>query len=313
MRVRISNETLNCFGTWVKTDGIDLSQFRRNPILLYMHERGKAIGTVENVQVENNEVTGELRFDLVREESRIAKEQFEKGTLKMVSPGFEILEASAAMELRKPGQKMKTVTRCRLNEVSVVDVGGNDDNMVLSHEGKVLNLSAGGECPPLLALDNMNGQNEEKEMKEIALRLGLPETAAAQEITAKLDILLGYKTANEALRTELDQLKQASISQLVDSAVAAGKFTADKKEHFLTLGRTVGAENLKLTLDAMQSVTKPMDLVRPGGGTSAMEGNYKKLGEVPADKLLLIRSEHPEQYKTLYKAEYGIECPPLEE
>lgn len=26
-RIRISNETLNCFGTWVKTDGVDLEQF----------------------------------------------------------------------------------------------------------------------------------------------------------------------------------------------------------------------------------------------------------------------------------------------
>jgi len=39
-RIRISNETLNCFGTWVKTDGVDLEQFRRNPVMLWMHWRG---------------------------------------------------------------------------------------------------------------------------------------------------------------------------------------------------------------------------------------------------------------------------------
>ena len=39
-RIRISNETLNCYGTWVRTDGVDLYQYERNPVLLWMHERG---------------------------------------------------------------------------------------------------------------------------------------------------------------------------------------------------------------------------------------------------------------------------------
>lgn len=313
-RVRISDESLNCYGTWVKTDGIDLTQYRRNPILLYMHQRGLAIGTVEDIRVENGEVTGELKFDGVREESRFSKQQFEAGTLKMVSPGFEVYEASDALELRKPGQKIKTVTRCRLQEVSVVDIGGNDNNLVLNYQGNILNLQAGGECASFLKLDNTDAQKEEYQMKLIALKLGLPEAASEQEVLAKLDILLGYKTANETLKTELDQLKLAGITQMVDGAITAGKFTADKKEHFLTLGKSIGAESLKLTLDAMQSVTKPMQLVRPTGGASMQAtGEYNKLSDVPAEQLKLMRTENPDQYKALYKAEYGVDCPALED
>lgn len=315
-RVRISNETLNCYGTWVKTDGIDLTQYRRNPILLWMHERGKVIGIMEDIRVENGEVTGELKFDGVRDESRIAQKQFEAGTLKMVSPGFDILETSDKMELRKPGQKMKTVTRCRLLEVSVVDAGGNDDNMVLSHEGQILELKAGGTCAVLGLLDNTNAQKEEYQMKLIALKLGLPETATEKEIADQVDILLAYKTSNEALKTELDQLKLAGITQLVDGAIADGKFTADKKEHFLKLGRSMGTESLKETLDAMQSVAKPMNLIKPMSGAGAGQtaaATYRKLSDVPADQLKLMRTQNPEQYKTLFKAEYGMECPPLEE
>lgn len=313
-RVRISDESLNCYGTWVKTDGIDLTQYKRNPILLYMHQRGLAIGTVEDIRVENGEITGELKLDGVREESRFAKQQIEAGTLKMVSPGFEVYEASDALELRKPGQKIKTVTRCRLQEVSVVDIGGNDNNLVLNYQGNILNLQAGGECASFLKLDNTDAQKEEYQMKLIALKLGLPEAASEQEVLAKLDILLGYKTANETLKTELDQLKLAGITQMVDGAITAGKFTADKKEHFLTLGKSIGAESLKLTLDAMQSVTKPMQLVRPAGGASMQAtGEYNKLGDVPAEQLKLMRTENPDQYKALYKAEYGVDCPALED
>ena len=58
-RIRISNETLNCFGTWVKTDGVDLEQFRRNPVMLWMHWRGIIIGNIRDLKVEGAEITGE--------------------------------------------------------------------------------------------------------------------------------------------------------------------------------------------------------------------------------------------------------------
>ena len=64
-RIRISNESLNCYGTWVKTSGIDLSQFERNPVLLYMHRRGVIIGCIKDIRVEGDEITGEPYFDEV--------------------------------------------------------------------------------------------------------------------------------------------------------------------------------------------------------------------------------------------------------
>ena len=62
-RIRISNETLNQYGTWVKTDGVDLSQYERNPILLWMHQRGVIIGIIKDIRRDNGEITGEPYFD----------------------------------------------------------------------------------------------------------------------------------------------------------------------------------------------------------------------------------------------------------
>ena len=42
-RVRLTNDTLNGYGYRVLTKGVDITQYERNPILLYMHNRGKAI------------------------------------------------------------------------------------------------------------------------------------------------------------------------------------------------------------------------------------------------------------------------------
>lgn len=45
-------------------------------------------------------------------------------------------------------------------------------------------------------------------------------------------------------------------------------------------------------------------------GTGKVEdpGKYAKLSEVPADKLLELRKEQPDEYRRLYRAEYGMEC-----
>lgn len=134
-RIRISNETLNSYGTWIRTDGVDVEQYLRNPVLLWMHYRGRIIGCMKDVRIEDGEITGEPYFDEVLEESRTAKAQYEKGTLRMSSAAFDIIETSDDPAQMKPGQTRPTVTRSKLVEVSMVDIGGNDDAIVLSYGG----------------------------------------------------------------------------------------------------------------------------------------------------------------------------------
>ena len=95
-RIVISDESVNCYGTWVKTEGVDISQYEKNPVLLWMHWRGIIIGCIKDVRKEGDKITGEPYFDEVREESKLAKQQWEKGTLKMASAHFEVLETSDA-------------------------------------------------------------------------------------------------------------------------------------------------------------------------------------------------------------------------
>ena len=90
----------------------------------------------------------------------------------------------------------------------------------------------------------------------------------------------------------------------------AGKIDADRKAHFIELGKKVGTESLKLTFDAMRAQVRPsMVLNRSTRSTAA--GEWKKLGDVPAEELKLMRAEDPELYRRLYKAEYGVDCPEL--
>ena len=83
-RVRLTNDTLNSYGYRVLTEGVDMEQYERNPILLYMHNRGQVIGVIKDLKRENGEITGELAFDEATELSRQCKKQWEFGSLRMV-------------------------------------------------------------------------------------------------------------------------------------------------------------------------------------------------------------------------------------
>ena len=313
-RVRISNERLNSYGTRVLTSGMDVDQYNRNPVLLYMHERGQVIGLVKDLKVEGDEITGELVFDEATELSQRCKKQWEFGSLKMVSAGLDILELSEDPKHLVQGQTRPTISKSKLFEVSLVDIGANDDAIVLQKDGKRLELGKdAADVLPLLGKTNIiNNQTPKKQMdqEKLALELGLPKDADEAAITAALAKLKGSAQESETLRQERDTLRAARIETLVNAAIAEKKIGEDKKQQFLDLGKKIGAEELKQTFDAMSAQVKLSDIVGHGGSGASGNGGgeYKKLSDVPGEELAKMRAENPAQYKKLYKAEYGIDC-----
>ncbi len=309
-RVRISNEIVNCYGFRVLTAGIDVEQYKRNPVLLYMHERGNVVGYVKDPKVENDEITGELMFDCASEQSERCQKQFEFGSLRMVSAGLEIIETSEDPTMLVPGQTRPTITKSRLFEVSVADVGANDDAIVLEKDGKRIMLSKDGTCGLPLITHNNNQSNKDMEQKVIALQLGLPETATENEINAKLAQLKALQQENETLKAEKQTLAEARIAQLVDTAIAEKRLDAQHEEQFVKLGGQIGAEELEKTLQAMKPQVKLSAILGHQGSApgSASEKTYTKLSEVPAEELVKLRADNVEEYKRLYEAEYGIAC-----
>ena len=193
------------------------------------------------------------------------------------------------------------------------DIGGNDTALplMLSFKGEELKLSAGEENDSLPLLNNNNNQKNEEKMdyKTIALKLGLPETAGENEILSSIELLLGYKTANQQLQQEKEQLQLSAITQTVKEATAKHLILAEKETHFIELGKKVGIDSLKLTFDSMTPIQKPLNLINTTGGGSSMSLNWKKLSDVPVDKMEELRNNDKTTYMKLYKAEYGVDCP----
>lgn len=305
-RVRITNERLNSYGFRVLTSGGNLEQYQRNPVLLYMHERGKVIGVMTDLKVENGEITGEPVFDEASELSRQCKKQYEVGSLRMVSAGLDPIETSDSPEMLVEGQTRPTVTKWKLVEVSLVDIGANDDAIVLKSDGTRIELEKDGDCL-LPLLNNKPNIEETMNLKAIALKLGLPETADEATVIAKIAELQEQAGDAVKLKADNDKLKLAGITTLVETAIAEKKITADNKDHFINLGKTIGTEELEKTLKAMSPQVKLSEVVKPQGGAPAA-GGYTKLSEVPGDVLVKMRQEDKDTYRRLYKAEYGFDC-----
>ena len=310
-RVRLTNDSLNSYGTRVLTDGLDIEQYNRNPVLLWMHQRGQVIGTLTDIQKEHGEITGILNFDEASELSQRCKKQWEFGSLRMVSVGIDILEWSNDPNLAVEGQTMATITKSKLTEVSVVDIGANDDAIRLNYQGQQLNLSAGGACP-LPSLYNQSNQPQstyptEMDTKVLALKLGLPEGADETAIYAKIDEIKATSTEVETLRAEKEAVIQREVEALVDGAVAEKKIELKMRDHFLQLGKSVGADNLRTTFQSM-SPREKLSATLNSSGQAVQPKTYAKLSDVPSEELMQLRESDPDRYKQLYKAEYGIDC-----
>ena len=309
-RVRMTDDSLNSHGSRVLTSGVDIDQYKRNPVLLYMHERGKVIGYMKEIEVKDGEITGEPVFDCATELSKQCKRQWEVGSLRMVSIGIDVLELSEKPEHLMDGQTAPTITKSKIFETSIVDIGANDNALVMRHNGKQITLGKDSENPLPMLSNKPQTTNHQMELKTMALQLGLPETADEAAVVGKIGELNRMATEMEQLKKEKEALTLAQVTTAVETAIRENRLTADKKEHFINLGKSVGIETLKTTLDAMAPAARLSKVVNPASDVTSPAGQktYSKLSEVPEDELRKMRGENPEEYRRLFKAEYGYAC-----
>lgn len=338
--VIISTGAVNCYGTRVLTEGIDLSQYERNPVLLWMHRRafdGNAmpIGKVENLRVDDGKLIGTPVFDQADDFAKRIESKWDSGYLRMASAALEPIETSADEALVLPGQTRETVTRSKLIEVSIVDIGGNDEALQLcGADGKMMKLAAGKDSPGLPLLQKKQGTDPDpgncgegdepesgrhnnnpkikltKMTKEQLALLGLAETATEAEATAALTLMKGK--ADSAATIEL-----AAVTQAVDQAVAERRILAEQRDHYIKLGKSAGVQMLRDTLNTMHRQEKPGEVINLGKQSAPGAGEapktYTKLSEVPEAERLELRKNNHAEYMRLFKGEYGYDCPSLED
>lgn len=303
--VLISNSRLNRHGFRMLTSGADIECYKKNPILLWMHNRPwrgtkdevLPIGIVENIRIEGDAILGELKFDATDDFSREIEKKWDAGTLRAVSVGATVIEQSSDPSVVLPGQKYETITRWRLDEVSVVDLPANEDAIALSFEGN----------QNFVTLSKNNIQNFVKPIKkitmtEIAKKLGLKPDAAESEILQAIESL---QADVATLRQGAEQANLAAITLLVDTSIKEKRITENQRNHFVELGKKVGVEDLRLTLLAIEPAVKATDIIAGKFGNKVPTD--KKWADYTEVELSQLRAENKEAYIALFKAEYGFE------
>lgn len=330
-RIVISDNTVNGRGFRIDTKGISLNRYRKNPVLLWMHQRGTVIGQVINLRVEDGAITGEPVFDCATPLSQQLKAQYEAGSVRACSMGIDVFEV---MEETTPdGHSIPVITQCELFEVSLVDVPENPESVTLRHEGQPIGPAqlvtlakspqAGSTAMAVTSpINTIN--NSIMNLQELALLLGLAEGATEDDVREAVKALLAHKAqldeANrlvKQLQGEVRQLNEqhereelAHIERTVDKAVNEQRITAAKRDHYITLGKKVGNDALQSIFDDMPRPTRIVETLNHSAGGPQ---EWKKLSDVPESEILTLRKNDPQRYAQLYKAEYGLDMPPEKE
>lgn len=308
----VNTENVNEYGYRILTDGIDTKQYLRNPVVLYMHDRfdddnkgSEVIGRTVKLWVENNQLLCEVEFDMEDEFAAKICGKVERGFIRMASMYADVLACSNAPEDIMPGQIFETVTKCKLIEISIVDIGGNDDALKLSRNGESMKLQK----------LSTNKTEDMSNLKVIALAYGLPADADEAAILAKHNELKIAKDAAEGsvvkLTADLTALRGTTATDLVDECIKLGLFPEALKDDQIKAFEN-DFDGKKVLLSKMISdhkeanpgdknnALKEVVLGAAAKGTQGTEETFDFLQKFDVAKLQKMQAENPTQYAKLY-------------
>lgn len=307
----VNTENVNSYGYRILTEGIDTAQYERNPVVLFMHDRGdykpsgdEVIGKAR-LAIENNILLAYITFDSENEFASKIEKKVAGGFINMCSMWADPIETTLDPKLALPGQQYETVTKCKLIEISIVDIGGNDDALRLS----------GGKSKHKLQLLN---QNKMSELKVIALALGKDANSTESTILSAVnEIKLSLETEKgktEEWKNKYIQLQKKEATALVDKAVKLGLFPEDLKDGQISLFE-IDFDNQHQKLSKLIE-SKEADQQKEGrkevvegviklsnkdknNPENSDEDSFDYLQKHDPAKLSLIRDNEPEKYRKL--------------
>lgn len=319
------DESIVSYGFRVLIAGVDISQFKRNPVFLSYHFDDKLpIGRCVKVWKEEKQILIDVEFDEADTDDEVQRiiGKVKRGFIKMVSAGLADLVFSEDPKLMLEGQTLPTIIKCRLREASIVGIGANHNALKLyDSEGVEVDLS-----DEIKLSDFIKPYKQEFQMnKELLTALNLSDSANDAAVLAAVVALKDDNRTlgetNTALKAKLDALeladktaKSAEAVTLVDAAIASGKINdnAEKtvRKKWLELFDK-DYEGTKLQLSSIpdrQPVAEQIDAAKKQNATELADLSAKNWDELDkSGKLIVLKDTYPEVYKEKYKAEFGVE------
>jgi len=319
----LHDESLNTYGFRMLTSGADLTEFRKNPVMLVNHnDYYLPVGRWENIRIEGTKILADAVFNLKdkRELGGLFLSQLvEDDFIRMASIGaWPPEEVSTDPVYMLPGQTMSTVLKWKAREASIITIGSNH-NAIAFYDQKGELIDMNDTTKVLQLFDNPKFH---KTMNELNSILNLSDTASmAEQATAVRNLVNDrdrLKGENVTLTDRINKLteaekakKKADAIALVDTAVKDGRVDAKGKESWIKLFDTdfESAKNSLETLPKRQSVAGKIGAGEQGNEVELADLKAKTWEELDkANKLPLLFDKYFELYSDKFEAKFG--CKP---
>lgn len=240
----LSTSGLNSYGFRILTEGADLEQFKKNPVMLFNHSRDNEsytgpVGRWLNIAIDGDTITAESEFDMNDAKAAALADKVENGFLRAASFGIKILETSDAAELMLPGQLLPTVTKWKAVEASVCDIPSNDDSLILYNiNDERIELTQQGLVNFFTPLHTTTTADMEL-LQHLNTALNLSADAKQSDaLTALQHVANEHKTLtadNLQLKAENEALHNELVDGLVQLAIEQKKISAHQKPLYVEL------------------------------------------------------------------------------
>lgn len=309
---------MNVYKYRLLTEGLDLAQYKKNPIGFLMHDReGGVLVKWEDFRIEGDRLYGKPVVNLSHPKGEDIASQVENGFINAASCGKIIcLAASDDPKLKLEGQTGPTVTKWFPREISFVDIPGNHNALANLYDINDNELNLADFVKPknknmskvLLTAAMLTAMNLSDNATEA------DANAAFQDLVDKANKVPGLEkdlsdkaTALTEKEKELSDLQTAGVAKEVQDLLAKGE--TDKKltkEVSAKLGLSFATDPtaLKDLIDAMPAQTLITDQLADKSKTAEVFAGKKWDDLYQSDDLETVRNQFPDLYEKLKKEKY---------
>ena len=278
---------INSKGYRINLDGEDFERFKKNPVMLYMHDDGDVIGKWQNLQIKDGKLIAEAVFDSSGKAMEVER-KVEGGFLRGCSVGIIVKDI-----LFEPEEAI--VDKWELLEASIVTIPSDPGAVVLYNEKR-----------EILTFNFSNSNEKSNQMAEVvklsvktieSLKLDADHTSKDVELAvAEKDREIGK------LKADLEAVHKQARTDYLNNAVKAGKITEAERLSFEKMAGKGCFDDVKAMIDAKaESPGETLaDKVRksvPAAGRE--EWDYLKWMKDDPKGLEKVRRENPKELERL--------------
>ncbi len=261
-KILVQDQSINYFDFIVLTAGIDFTRFKKNPVMLFMHDMNKLIGKWVELTVEGDKVYAKPVFNSKNAFAKEKQQEYVDGFLNGVSLGLKPLQWENGSKYGL-GDNVLVLAKSICKEISMATIGanentvqlyGDDENIITEQQIKEIKLSVASKPSQQQNTNTMDFKTLLLTTLKLAANSTDAEIATALQTMANSHVTLTAE--NKQLKDEKEANQANLINETVQLAITAGKITDAQKPVYESLLKA-DFKNGKAALDAIPGTKQP--------------------------------------------------------